>query len=184
MRRPNPADMRDLLFNLRHRWHAAHKAPWIAALSVVVVLSGFAQLMRGALAAREEARSLICLAMNVYYEARGEPLRGQQAVAEVTLNRVASGRYPDTVCAVVFQKNWDPLRGRYVGAFSWTEFETVPPPEGEAWQRALEVAAAAYAGEVQPRLRGALHYHADHIRPSWARERRQVARIGNHIFYR
>lgn len=172
------------LHRLRHRWYATSKAPWLAVAAVALVLSGFAWMMRTSLAAREEARSLTCLAMNVYFEARGESLVGQQAVAEVTLNRVASGRYPNTVCGVVFQRNWDPLRGRYVGAFSWTEFEKVTPPEGEAWDRALDVAQSVYSGRVPPRLRGALHYHADHIRPSWARERRQIARIGNHVFYR
>jgi spore germination cell wall hydrolase CwlJ-like protein len=173
-----------ILYRLRHRWYATSKAPWLAVTAVALVLTGFAWMVRSSLAAREEARNLTCLAMNVYFEARGESLAGQQAVAEVTLNRVASGRYPNTVCAVVFQKNWDPLRGRYVGAFSWTEFEAVTPPSGEAWERSLEVAEAAYAGRVPPRLRGALHYHAERIRPSWARERRQIARIGNHIFYR
>jgi len=173
-----------LVLRLHTRWQVTAKAPWLALAAVALVLCGFAFLMRTTLAAREDARSLTCLAMNVYFEARGESLAGQQAVAEVTLNRVASGRYPDTVCGVVFQKNWDPLRRRYVGAFSWTEFDTVTPPQGEEWRRALEVAAAAYTGRVPPRLRGALHYHADHIRPSWARGQRQVARIGNHVFYR
>jgi len=171
-------------YRLRLGWHDVGKVPWLALAAVAIILSAFAWMMRTTLAAREDARALTCLAMNVYFEARGESLAGQRAVAEVTLNRVASGRYPDTVCGVVFQKNWDPLRGRYVSAFSWTEFETVIPPEGEAWNRALVVAQSVYSGRVEPRLRGALHYHAKRIRPSWARERRQIARIGNHVFYR
>lgn len=172
------------LYRLRHRWHATSKAPWLAVAAVALALSGFAWIVQASLAAREEARGITCLAMNVYFEARGESLVGQQAVAEVTLNRVASSRYPNTICAVVFQRNWDHLRGRYVGAFSWTEFDTVTPPEGEAWDLALEVAQSVHAGRVPPRLRGALHYHADHIRPSWSRDRRQIARIGSHVFYR
>jgi len=173
-----------VLYRLWYRWHAMSKAPWLALAAVVIVMSAFAWLMRTTLAAREDARALTCLAMNVYFEARGESLAGQQAVAEVTLNRVASGRYPDTVCGVVFQKNWDPLRGRYVSAFSWTEFETVIPPEGAAWDRALEVALSVHGGRVAPQLHGALHYHAKRVRPSWARAHRQIARIGNHVFYR
>lgn len=122
--------------------------------------------------------------MNVYYEARGEPLLGQYAVAEVTMNRVASERYPDTVCEVVYQKRWDPLRKRHVGAFSWTEFDVVPHPEGEEWQRAWDVAKAVYYGERPPMLDGAVHYHATYIRPSWARGKQHIARIGRHVFYR
>ncbi|NIO43392.1 MAG: hypothetical protein GTO41_26515, partial [Burkholderiales bacterium] len=62
--------------------------------------------------AKNHAQELNCLALNVYHEARGEPMAGQYAVAEVTMNRVASRRYPNTVCKVVFQKKWDVLRGR------------------------------------------------------------------------
>src|SRR5881227_4294028 len=81
---------------------------------------------REATRAQRRANDLRCLAQNVYFEARGEPVAGQYAVAEVTMNRKASGRYSDTVFGVVYQKNWDPIRKRYVGAFSWTEFDTLP----------------------------------------------------------
>jgi len=129
-------------------------------------------------------QDLVCLAMNVYYEARGEPLLGQYAVAEVTMNRVASPRYPDTVCEVVYQKRWDPLRKREVSAFSWTEFDVVPHPEGEQWQVAWEVAKTVYNGERPPMLNGAVHYHATYIRPSWSRGKQHIAKIGRHVFYR
>ncbi|HEX5092790.1 MAG TPA: cell wall hydrolase [Burkholderiales bacterium] len=129
-------------------------------------------------------RSLDCLARNVYYEARGESLAGQYAVAEVTMNRLASSRYPDSVCAVVHEQRWDELRGRYVAAFSWTEFYSVPEPEGEAWALAQKVAADVYHGRAAPRAEGATFYHSDSIRPSWARTQTRVARIGRHVFYR
>ena len=130
-----------------------------------------------------QARELTCLALNVYYEARGEPLAGKYAVAEVTMNRVVSHRFPETVCEVVYEKRWDRLRKRYVGAFSWTEFNVVPHPEGEQWIQAREVAANVYFGKQPPRLSGALHYHATYIKPSWSRGRQPIARIGGHVFY-
>ncbi len=151
------------------------------------VFAGFAhfafdeqQRMR---AERERHAALRCLAENVYYEGRGEPLNGQRAVAEVTLNRVASPRFPDSVCAVVHEKRLDPKRGRYVGAFSWTELE-VQAPSGPAWQRAMKTAVSVYDGRVPPLVPEALYYHAARVRPRWARSKRSLARIGNHVFYR
>ena len=130
------------------------------------------------------ARSLDCLARNVYYEARGESIAGQYAVAEVTMNRKAARAYPKTVCEVVYQQNWDPIRGRFVGAFSWTEFDVLAPPAGEAWRRAQKVAYDVYYERHAPTLDGALHFHATYIRPEWSKERERVARIGRHVFYR
>jgi N-acetylmuramoyl-L-alanine amidase len=130
------------------------------------------------------ARSLECLARNVYYEARGESIAGQYAVAEVTMNRKAARSYPKTVCEVVYQQNWDPLRGRFVGAFSWTEFDVLPAPAGEAWSRAQMVAEEVYYERRAPTLNGALHFHATYIKPEWSKERERVARIGRHVFYR
>ncbi len=129
-------------------------------------------------------RQLTCLALNIYHEARGEPKAGQYAVAEVTMNRVASPRYPNTICEVVYQQNWDRLRGRYVGAFSWTEFDVKPALKKKEWHRAIEIAEAVYYEEQEPKLDGALFYHAKYIKPSWARKKTPVARIGRHIFYR
>lgn len=174
-------------------WHTADKAAWTAVLLLGLVIGGFglalgthfAQGDERREAAREaERRNLDCLARNVYFEARGEPLAGMHAVAEVTMNRRASRLYPGSLCDVVYQKNWDPLRGRFVGAFSWTEFDALPAPDGEAWERALEVADAVYYRRVAPTLQGALHFHASHIKPEWAKEKKLVARIGRHLFYR
>ena len=109
---------------------------------------------------------------------------GQYAVAEVTMNRRASRRYPNTVCEVVYQKNWDSTRGRYVGAFSWTEFDVLPEPTGEDWHRALVIAEAVYYQRYTPTLNGAMYFHATHIKPDWAVQKRRVAKIGRHIFYR
>ena len=128
-------------------------------------------------------QELTCLALNVYHEARGEPMVGQYAVAEVSINRVASRRYPNTICEVVYEKRWDRIRRRYVGAFSWTELDSTPELRTKEWKRAWKVAEAVYDKRKRPKLKGALFYHAKSIRPSWARGKHPVARIGMHIFY-
>ena len=127
---------------------------------------------------------LACLALNIDYESRGEPLEGQYAVAEVTMNRVADRRYPNTVCEAVYQAKWDYLRKRYVGAFSWTELDDNATPHGDAWARAVNVAELTFSGRRDNVLDGAVHYHADYIRPSWSRGKKPVARIGQHLFYK
>ncbi len=168
---------------LRWRLPARDWFPWalLAGLGTLVVL-----LILFVQSAREQAereRQLRCLALNVYHEARGESRAGQLAVAQITLNRVASPRFPDDVCAVVFEKRWDRLRHRNVAAFSWTELAPDTDLASPAWRRSLAVARAALAGQGDPRLEGALFYHARHVRPSWARHRRPLARIGRHLFY-
>jgi spore germination cell wall hydrolase CwlJ-like protein len=132
---------------------------------------------------QQRQADLMCLARNVYHEARGEPTAGQHAVAEVTLNRVASRQFPATVCEVVYEKRFDVKRNRLVGAFSWTEFDWVSKPKGIAWERAVRSAEAVYDKQQDPTVKGALFYHADSIEPRWAKEKNQVAKIGSHIFY-
>ena len=170
--------------DLRFRWYTLDKGPPIAVVVISLVLATFGYVLHSVFAKQDDIRDLTCLAFNVYFEARGEPVAGQYAVAEVTMNRVASGRYPDTVCGVVHQENWDPLRKRYVSAFSWTELDQRPSLEDETFRQAWEVAEAVYYGRHTPRLGGALHYHATYIKPSWARGNKPVARIGQHVFYR
>jgi N-acetylmuramoyl-L-alanine amidase len=173
------------VFELRLAWYRFNPFPWI----VLAVVAGLGFSITIAIDAMQELRAerqeLLCLAKNIYFEARGEPAAGQVAVAEVTMNRVASGRYADTVCAVVYQKNWDPIRKRYVGMFSWTELDELPPLAGEEWLRALTIAEAVYNGR-EPAVLGdrAMFYHATYIKPDWAHTKRQVARIGGHVFYR
>jgi N-acetylmuramoyl-L-alanine amidase len=134
--------------------------------------------------AQRRADDLQCLAENVYFEARGEPLAGQYAVAEVTLNRMRAQNFPHTVCAVVHEVRWDASRRRFVADFSWTELGALSPPDGPAWRQAMAVASASYDELHAPLVPGALFYHATSVRPAWARTRRAVATIGNHIFYR
>jgi N-acetylmuramoyl-L-alanine amidase len=134
--------------------------------------------------ARRRADDLRCLAENIYFEARGEPLQGQYAVAEVTLNRTRSRNFPRTICAVVHEARWDPTRRRLVADFSWTELGALSPADGPAWKQAMAVANAVYDDLHAPLVPGALFYHATGVRPEWARSKRAVATIGNHIFYR
>jgi N-acetylmuramoyl-L-alanine amidase len=121
-----------------------------------------------------DERSVACLARNVYFEARGEPLAGQYAVAEVTVNRRGWGPFRRTVCEVVYAP----------GAFSWTAQRRLPDPAGPAWVTAQQVADAVYWRRHVPTLHGARYYHAVYVNPDWAREKRRVTRIGKHIFYR
>ena len=173
-------------------WDATDKDPWVFAAVIGLIVAGFWLVINMVVAHRdeqrniareEERRHLTCLARNVFFEARGEPVAGQLAVAHVTMNRKASGRFPNSVCDVVHQQNWDPLRGRYVGAFSWTELDSLPAPTAAEWEQAWKVAEAVYYGRELSNVEGALFYHATHIRPEWAKFKRPITRIGKHVFY-
>jgi hypothetical protein len=119
--------------------------------------------------------ALDCLATAVYFEARGESLEGQLAVAEVVLNRTASPAYPDEVCAVVTQK----------AQFSFVHHGCMPRPNeaSEAWRRALAVAFVARNGLARSMPTNVLWYHADYVSPSWGKRLNEVTQIGAHIFY-
>ena len=171
-------------FGLRVSWRVADKEPWVFAFALLVLAVIFFFALKVTYRYQDERRDVLCLARNVYFEARGELIAGQYAVAEVTMNRRDSGRFPGTVCGVVYQKNWDPLRGRYVGAFSWTEFDMLPQPTGAQWLLAWEVAEDVYYRRAAPVLDRAMYFHAVYIKPDWAKSKRRLARIGGHIFYR
>ena len=141
-------------------------------------------VQREATRARRREIDLQCLAENIYFEARGEPLAGQYAVAEVTLNRTWTPNFPHTICDVVHETRWDPNRRRRVADFSWTELGALSPPDGPAWKQAMAVASTVYDDLNTPVVPGALFYHATSVRPGWSRNRRAVTTIGNHIFYR
>ena len=118
-------------------------------------------------------RDVVLLALNIYYEARGEGLSGKAAVAHVTLNRLKDGRFPRTLAEVIMQP----------GQFSWTRN---PPKieDGEALRAALMVAAKALTGVLRDRTGGALYFHAARLgEPEWTRGLTRIARIGAHTFY-
>ena len=174
-------------------WYRTDNEAWVFVLVIGLIITVLGFVLHAVFAAQDEKLKLVreyheqnltCLARNVYYEARGEPAAGQYGVAEVTMNRMATSLYPTTVCDVVYQKNWDPLRGRYVAIFSWTDLGALEQPSGEAWQRAQKVAEAVYYQKHTPALKGALFFHATYVRPDWAKDKQPVARIGKHIFYK
>jgi len=134
-----------------------------------------------------ELRDIKCLAMNVYHEARGEPTLGQYAVAIVTMNRVSSRYYPDDVCRVVYQSAWSSTNRRQIAAFSWTldALEDIPQ-NSDAWGKAFNIATAVYQEEHagSDKIKDALFYHADYVKPRWASKKTKIAKIGRHIFYK
>jgi N-acetylmuramoyl-L-alanine amidase len=172
-----------MLWKLRLLWYRTDKGVLAFVLFLALIAGSLALALilvhaeRDAHTARVRdfhARSIDCLARNVYYEARGESLAGQYAVAEVTMNRKAHPRFPSTVCEVVYQKD----------AFSWTSLGPLHPPAGEPWQRAQRIAEEVYYQRRPAKMPGVFHFHATYVQPDWSKERQRVARIGRHVFYR
>ncbi len=123
-----------------------------------------------------------CLAAGVYFEARGEPVKGQAAVAQVILNRVRNPAYPNTVCGVVYQnKDW-----RNGCQFSFAcDGVRERIADKRAWTIAEDVAMAVTAGRIWlPDVGSSTHYHATYVHPRWARAMEKMKKIGDHIFYR
>lgn len=126
--------------------------------------------------------ALFCLALNVYHEARSQPLIEQVAVAQVVLNRVSSQHYPDSVCGVVYE-NHVPNR-LHKCQFSWfCDGQSDTPRDAAAWLEANQVASLVLTPDFPDLVDGATHYHADYVSPHWASTQTQVAQIGRHIFY-
>lgn len=132
---------------------------------------------------KKDKRELYCLSQNVYFEARGEHTAGQLAVAMVTMNRVYSKRFPNTVCKVVWQRK----------QFSWThDGKSDRPKDRKAWKLAQQIAKFVYkkysAYKVMSNgaldlTRGALHYYApDLADPKWAQNKQVTRQIGGHLF--
>jgi len=135
------------------------------------------------------AEAIVCLALNVYHEAKNQSLSGQIAVAEVVMNRVADSRYPNNVCDVVKQGltyKWKPsVPIRNQCQFSWyCDGKSDVAKEKEAWEESLSVAKGVYYGYLDAYLEGATHYHAYYVNPSWAETKTYITRIDDHIFYR
>lgn len=125
---------------------------------------------------------LMCLAMNVYHEARGSSYEAQIAVASVVMNRVEDERFPSTVCEVV-QQGGDRSLGQY--QFSWfCDGSNDWPRDRAAWQEAHRVAVRVLLELVEDPTDGALYYHAPYVNPSWANDMTKTRRDDAHIFYR
>ncbi len=122
-----------------------------------------------------------CLAQAVYFEARGEPTLGQLAVAHVVLNRVRDRRYPNTICAVVFQN--ENRRNRCQFSFA-CDGRPDRAYNLVAWNRSLKIALKVLAGTGEDITHSATHYHAAYVDPAWASSLTETARFGQHLFYR
>lgn len=123
-----------------------------------------------------------CLATGIYFEARGEVPQGQEAVAQVILNRVRAPSYPDTICDVVYQNQH--MRNRCQFSFAC---DGIPDriTNKQAYAKAERIALAVTNGDIWiPEVGSATHYHATYVRPRWARAMERVDKIGLHIFYR
>jgi spore germination cell wall hydrolase CwlJ-like protein len=114
-----------------------------------------------------------CLAKNIYYEAGIESEEGKYAVAQVTVNRLKSGKWGDSLCEVVHAKS----------QFSWTLKKKLETPVGKAWMDSQWIAHRVLQGERVAQLDKAMFYHAEYVSPKWRDPVAKIQQIGQHIFY-
>lgn len=115
-----------------------------------------------------------CLTKNIYYEAGVEDHRGKFAVGHVTINRLKTGYWGNTICKVVYAKS----------QFSWTLAKKLPRPDSKLWAESESIARRLLAGERVRGLQKSLYYHATYIKdPKWADSKHEAGQIGNHVFY-
>ena len=132
---------------------------------------------------------LACMATAIYFDARGEPMVGQVAVAQVIMSRVYDERYPNTICEVVKQGyyySWNPeipIPDKCQFSF-WCDGKPEKIKDEDAYFWATEVADAVMVGTLYDTTQGATHYHAYYVQPSWSKKFTQTVRINDHIFYR
>jgi spore germination cell wall hydrolase CwlJ-like protein len=137
---------------------------------------------QGFISAADRARQLDCLTRNIYWESATEPFEGKVAVAQVTINRVESGRFAPDICGVVYQKNV--VYDRVICQFSWNcdGSSKIRPIYPAHWKESEEVAKKVLLeGFRLPSVKNALYFHADYVNPRWGKP--QVAKFGRHIFY-
>jgi spore germination cell wall hydrolase CwlJ-like protein len=176
-------------------WKLLFVTAQVAAI-MAVVMSAEAEPMRIDIPLPEpvdlDPQELRCLAKNIYFEARNQDAMAMSAVANVTLNRVASPDFPDSVCEVVKQ---GPLDGSEIEKhrcqFSWYcdgKPDIVPIsddwPEVVAWEWSQLIAEMVLAGEAPDITEGSTYYHADYVEPHWAEEYTQITTVGRHAFYK
>ena len=126
-------------------------------------------------------KQMSCLAEALYFEARGEPIKGQLAVGEVILNRVEDPRYPSSICKVVNQGTGR----RFACQFTYTcdgKLETVH--ERKPYEISLKIAKILMTTHDRKLTRGSTHYHSNYVNPKWSKKFKRVAKFGRHIFYR
>jgi spore germination cell wall hydrolase CwlJ-like protein len=132
---------------------------------------------------RDRERQLDCLAKNIYHEAASEPFEGKVAVAQVTMNRAESGKFPSDICGVVYQKNV--VYEKVICQFSWYCENGGKPVirsremYNESYAVAKKVLLENFRLDV---MKDALYYHADYVNPRWGKQ--EIGKIGRHIFYK
>mgnify|MGYP003116086090 FL=1 len=131
---------------------------------------------------------LACLALNIYHEARDQPIEGQVAVAQVVMERVKSNKYPNSICEVVMQGptySWSinyPIKHRC--QFSWyCDGLSDRPKDMTAYLNSVDVAEKTLHG-LKNVVKGSVHYHSVKVKPWWSKYKIRVTQIGDHIFYK
>jgi len=128
----------------------------------------------------ERDRQLTCLAKNIYFEAATEPFEGKVAVAQVTINRAESGKYPSDICDVVYQKNV--VYGKVICQFSWYCLNGPTVKHSGLYNESMEVAKKVLLEDFRlSSIKNAYFYHADYVNPNWKLPK--ITQIGRHIFY-
>ncbi len=151
--------------------------PWIGLLALLAGLI----LPAPARAQIDIVEEIDCLALNIYFEARGESDLGKIAVGHVVLNRVADTRFPETVCAVVQQGGEMTL---HRCQFSWwCDGRSDRPLDSQTWGHVKAVARKVYWGFSPDPTAGSLWYHAARVSPSWGKTLTRGPKIGQHVFY-
>jgi spore germination cell wall hydrolase CwlJ-like protein len=137
---------------------------------------------QGFVSAADRTKQLDCLTRNIYWESASEPFEGKVAVAQVTINRVASGKFAPDICGVVYQKTV--IAERVICQFSWMcdGSSKIRPIYPAHWKESEEVAKKVLLeGFRLPSMKNALYFHADYVKPQWGKP--QVGKFGRHIFY-
>ena len=156
--------------------------PSIALPQTLALLPPPSPMERLHLDGKSLARAERCLANAVYFESRDQPYKGQVAVAQVVMNRVFSGFYPEDVCGVVYQNADRHLACQFTFA---CDGKRKSINERGAWARANRIAKETLAGKLyEPAVGTATHYHALYVHPNWVREMHKLVRFGIHSFYR
>jgi spore germination cell wall hydrolase CwlJ-like protein len=156
---------------------------WVTVYKLNALRESSSLYKNSFVSAAERTKQLDCLTRNIYWEAANEPFEGKVAVAQVTMNRVESGKFANSVCGVVYQKNV--VYEKVICQFSWF---CEPTHKSRAIYQPLYRESEEVAKKVLlegfrlPSLDNALYYHADYVSPGWRKEK--VAKIGAHIFYK
>ena len=169
-----------------------------ALFTLIFILFSSNSFGQWSIVASDIDEELICMAKNIYFEAGNQPLAGKLSVAFVTINRVVSSQFPDSVCDVIYQAEY---RKNYMGnevpiigrcQFSWfCDGKSDTPTDSYTWVQSMEVAREILEiNNFQSRMiliditEGALWYHADYVKPDWCNYLQRIITIENHIFYK